>query len=94
MAVNRQLVVLSGIGYNVTVADSQVIFEEAITVWAHKTTFAFERPHEINHSPGIWYLVHLDTTSDRIPVSHLVVAHAWCCETLGKSFEPYKGALA
>jgi len=80
--------------YNVTIIDDQVIFNEAICVYGSHTQFAFERPHEINDSPGIWWLVHLDTSSQRIPSSHIVAAHNWCCEVFGKSFEPYKGALA
>jgi hypothetical protein len=90
----QQTTILSGIGYNVTIADSQVIFDEAICIHGHHTQFAFERPHDINESPGIWWLVHLDTSSQRIPSSHIVAAHNWCCEMFGKSFEPYKGALA
>lgn len=91
---NQQFVVLSGIGYNVTVADRQVIFEEAFCIHGFHTRFAFERPQDINNTPGIWYLVHLDTTSERIPAQHLTQAHKWCEENLGRSFEPYKGALA
>jgi len=86
-------VVLAGIGYNVTVVDCQVIFEEATPIWSCHTHFAFERPREINDSPGIWYFVHLDSSSQRVPASHLVAAHEWCCANLGKSFEPYRGGL-
>lgn len=89
----HQAAILGGIGYKVTVIDNQVIFEEEICIHGHHAVFAFERPHEINKSPGIWWLVHLDTSSDRIPVSHIVAAQAWCNEMFGKSFEPYKGAL-
>lgn len=90
----RQTAILSGVGYNVTVIDNQVIFEESHPFWGRSRIFAFERPHEINKSPGIWYLVHLDVSTDKMPVSHIVAAHAWCCEMFGKSFEAYRGALA
>lgn len=80
--------VLSGIGYNVTVADRQVIFENS-EVWGCHTQFAFERPPDLNNTPGIWYFVSLDSSSNRVPASHLVKAHEWCCETFGASFTPY-----
>lgn len=86
--------VLSCIGYNVTVADRQVIFTEAISISGCHTQFAFERPVEINNSPGIWYLTHLDSSSQRVCASHIVEAHRWCCENFGGSFEPYKGELS
>lgn len=89
----KHFVVLASIGYDVTVADNQVIFEQSPAVWSTHTVFAFERPTEINNSPGIWYLVHLDSSSQMVPASHIVAAHAWCCEQFGKSFEPYRGAL-
>ena len=86
--------ILSGIGYKVIVADRQVIFEESPTVCGCFSKFAFERPYDINDSPGIWYLVYLETSSDRIPVSHIAAALVWCGEMFGKSFESYRGALA
>lgn len=90
----NQTAILSGIGYNVTVIDRQVIFEEAIPIWGAYTRFAFERPIGINDSPGIWYLVHLESSSQSIPASHIAKALEWCSEMFGKSFEAYKGALA
>lgn len=85
--------ILGCIGYRVTVADRQVIFEEEIPIHGCHTRFAFERPRDINETPGIWYLVHLDTSSERIPASHLAQALDWCGDQFGKNFEPYKGGL-
>lgn len=93
MSEKQQFITLGCIGYIVTVEDRQVIFEERASVFGCHAQFAFERPLEINDTPGIWYLVHLDTSSDRIPASHIVQAHEWCKEQFGASFEPYKGAL-
>ena len=87
-------VVLSCIEYQVTVADGQVIFDESRNLPGSFTRFALERPKDINDSPGIWYLVHLETSSGKIPASHIVEAVEWCSETFGRCFEPYKGALA
>ena len=86
--------VLAAIGYNVTIADRQVIFEGSSPIHSTHARFAFERPRGINDSPGIWYLTHLDTSSERIPMSHLIAAHEWCVKNLGASFEPYRGELA
>jgi hypothetical protein len=91
--ISKQLVVLSGIGYDVTVQDGQVIFENQFTLGGPVTCFALERLKEINDSPGIWYLTHLEKSYGRIPASHLVCAVKWCEENFGKSFEPYKGEL-
>ena len=88
-----RFVILSGIGYNVTVADRQVIFEEAMPVYGSHTLFAFERPNDIENSPGIWWLTSLDTNRGRIPACHLAKALEWCEQEFGKSFEPYKGEL-
>lgn len=86
-------VILSGIGYNVTVLDNQVIFEESHPMWGCFRTFALERPTEINNSPGIWYLTHMESTWGKTPASHISEALRYCQETFGKSFEPYKGDL-
>lgn len=84
-------VILGGILYNVTFADGQVIFDQAITISGHYTQFAFEKPNDINNTAGIWWLVHLEKSSDRIPASHIAEAYQWCCNNYGKSFEPMKG---
>lgn len=85
--------VLACIMYRVSVVDRQVIFEQEIPVHGCYTRFAFERPRDINETPGIWYMVHHDASSGAVPASHLVQAIAWCEEHFGKSFEPYKGGL-
>lgn len=87
-------VVLSGIGYNVSVVDRQVIFEEANCIYGFMTRFAFERPVDINDTGGIWYLVHLESTTERVPASHIIAALDYCKKEFGASFEPYKGALS
>lgn len=86
--------ILSGIGYNVYVQDNQVIFNESGPMFGFHRLFAFERPKEINNTPGIWYFVHLDCSSGDIPVSHIVEASKYVNEEFGKSFEPYRGALS
>jgi len=89
----KETVILCGTGYSVTVQDNQVIFEEAICVWGSSSCFCLERPIDINNSPGIWWLTHLEESSGRIPASNIVQAVKWCEDNFGKSFEPYKGAL-
>jgi len=91
---SAQYVVLSGIGYNVSVIDRQVIFDSANDIYGFKTRFAFERPVDINESGGIWYLCSLESTTGRVPASHLVAALDYCKKEFGASFEAYKGALA
>lgn len=81
-----ELVVLGGIGYRATEQDGQVIFECHGGVWGTHCRFAMEKPREINDTPGIWYLVELDASSGRVPVSHIIKAHEWCCDKFGKSF--------
>lgn len=93
MSERQQFITLGCIGYIVTVEDGQVIFEERGGVFGCHAQFAFERPKEINDTPGIWYFVHLDTSSGRIPASHISHALQWCKEQFGDSFQPYKGAL-
>lgn len=85
--------VLSGIGYTVSVVDRQVIFESAHNIWGHHTKFAFERPIDLNNTGGIWYFVHMDSSTDRVVASHIVEALAYCEREFGASFEPYRGAL-
>ena len=87
-------VVLAAIGYDVTVIDNQVIFQESCPLFGHFRMFTMERPMEINNSPGIWYMTSLDSTyGQKIPLSHLKEAIAWCENRFGKSFEPLRGEL-
>lgn len=80
-------VVLGAIGYKVTHQDGQIIFEEAAPFhWAHKV-FAFEKIKGINNTAGIWYLVHMDSSSERIPAHHIYGAIEYCEDVYGKSFE-------
>jgi hypothetical protein len=83
-----QHVTLGAIGYNVTEADSQFIFEEAGPIFGCHTCFAFEKPNDLNDTPGIWWLTHLDASSERVPASHLKAAIQWLETHYGKSFEP------
>ena len=80
-------VILCGIGYRWTFIDGQVIFDETHCMWGHSTSFAFEKPRDINNTPGIWWLAHLESTSERIPAGHIAAAYEFCCETWGKNFE-------
>lgn len=81
-------VVLAATGYFVRYQDGQVIFEEEGPVYSTHTQFAFEKTIEINNTPGIWYFVHLDSSSGRVPASHLVAAMDYCNDFYGKNFEP------
>jgi len=90
---SQRHVILSGIGYRVEVADNQVLFTEEICISGCHCRFALERPPEINNSPGIWWLVHLDSTSGRIPASHIAKALEYCEREFGASFKPYSGGL-
>jgi hypothetical protein len=85
--------ILGAIGYRVTVADSQVIFDQEGGIYGTHTQFAFERPKDINDSPGIWYFVWIDSSSNRVPARHLTDAVAFLERNFGHSFQPYKGAL-
>lgn len=85
--------ILCGILYRVEVADNQVIFTEEICIHGRHCVFALERPPDLNQSPGIWWLTHLDSTSSRIPASHISKALEYCEREFGASFEPYRGGL-
>lgn len=87
------LAVFSSIGYKWSVQDGQVIFEEAIPMAGDFTVFAFERISDFNGSPGIWYLVYLESSSQRVPASHISQALEWCKQRFGANFEPLKGEL-
>lgn len=80
-------VLLSCIRHNVTIQDGQIIFEAASGCWSTHTRFAFEKPREINNTPGIWYFVELDSSSGTVPASHIVQAYEWCVKHFGPSFE-------
>lgn len=88
------IVTLGGIGYQWSVQDRQVIFEERIPLFGCFTTFAFERNNDLNGTGGIWYLVHLESSSERVPANHISKALEWCKERFGDCFEPLKGELA
>jgi len=89
---NREFVVLRGIGYEATFADDQVIFTEQIPI-SHRTVFTLERPRALG-APGIWYLTSLDMGIHGMPVGHIIAAVEWCKERFGKSHEPYKAEMA
>lgn len=79
-------VILSGVGYEVTVGDQQVVFRNNEFSF---TEMAFEKPVDTAGSrptPGIWYLTSL-TMDNRIPACHIAKAHEWCEEHYGESFE-------
>lgn len=80
-------VILSCIAYTVTNQDGQVIFEEYGGVYGHSSSFAFEKPRDINNTPGTWWVVHMEDTCGRIPASHIVAAYEYCCDVYGKNFE-------
>lgn len=90
---SQRQTILSGIGYRVDVIDNQVIFTEELCIHGRHCRFAFERPPDINNSPGIWWLVHLDSSSDRIPVSHISKALEYCERQFGASFQPYQDGM-
>ena len=85
----RYFTTLTCIGYNVTVADNQVIFTQN----ADSQGFTLERPRCINNSNGIWWLSDAQFDGRKIPVSHVVEAAKWCEAMFGKNFEPYKREL-
>lgn len=91
-----QEIVLAGSGFNVTVADQQVIFESTRNVWSTYTKFALERPPVTSNdhrTGGTWHLVHLDATSLCVGLSVLMAAYRWASDEFGGDFEPYKGGL-
>lgn len=80
-------VVLGGIGYNVSVQDGQVIFEQTGGIWGVVTRFAFEKKRDINNTPGIWYMVEFSNTYGRISADDIKLGFEWCCENFGGNFE-------
>ena len=87
IAEDLNLVVIGSIGYRVSHQDGQIIFQEATPIHGCHTLFAFEKVKEINNTTGIWYLVHLDSSSERVPAKHIYGAIEYCNDTYGKSFE-------
>lgn len=87
----KKLAVLGAIGYDVTIQDGQVVFDESGGIYGTHTQFAFERPAGFNDSPGIWYLVWIDSSSERVSACHIRMAIDWLEENVGASFKPWTG---
>lgn len=80
-------VVIGAIGYKVTHQDGQIIFEVATPIYGCHTIFAFEKTKGINNTAGIWYLVHMDSSSERVPAHHIYGAIEYCEDVYGRCFE-------
>lgn len=79
--------VLSGIGYNVSVHEGLVVFEESKCMFGHHQRLAFHRTDD--KGGGCWYL-QTDSTYGRTSVSHILRAYELVCEVYGKNFEEKK----
>lgn len=77
--------VLCGIGYNVTIHEGMVIFEESHCMFGCHTRLAFQRVEEKDGS-GMWRLT-TSSTWDSIAVAHIVAAYDILKEVFGDSFE-------
>lgn len=82
--------ILSGIRYKVKLIDNQVVFTNCDLFF---TELVFERPVNINNTPGIWYMTGWESDNQHIPLSHIVSAQKFLNENFGESFKPYKGGL-
>lgn len=91
MSTLKKFAVLGAIGYDVTIQDGQVVFDEAGGFYGTHTQFAFERPVDIGNSPGIWYFVWMDSSSERVPACHIHMAIDWLEENVAASFKPWIG---
>lgn len=81
-----KFVVLCGIGYNTSVHEGLVVFEQSHCMYDHHTRMVFERVIEPG---GCWYLSY-SSTYDSLMVSHIVAAYELLCDIYGKNFEEKK----
>jgi hypothetical protein len=88
-------ITLGGIGYFMEVKDGQVVFTESRPIAGLPVTeFAYERPRDINETPGIWHLTWLEMGTRGCVASHLEQALQYCRAKFGGDFADYKGSLA
>lgn len=76
---------LCGIGYNITVHEGMVIFEESHCMFGCHRRMSFHRVEEKDGS-GMWH-IETDSTWKSTPVSHIVAAYDMLKEVYGGSFE-------